>query len=233
MTVIRRWRRGFAPGLLCLAALLLASCRAGYRVEGEVRDAAGGGPVYDARVSYAGRSTRLFTQKSFSLRYDGRPQGLLRVSAPGYVAVELQPRLRRHRARVQISLQGREVPGWHGILAWATRRGNGLLVEIQLLDAQGVAIEHFPGLAWSAQARIWENVGSESKPVRGRLLYEGSPAVTSNPESKLRKLRAAIPVERIARSGTKLGVLEFVLQAQQRQFSWTRGDVPLVEGVEP
>lgn len=222
-----------ALAVIALAFLSLGGCRAGYRVEGEVRDAVGGGPVYDARVSYAGRSTRLFRQSGFSLRYDARPQGLLRVSAPGYEAVELQPRLRRHRTRLQISLQGREVPGWQGILAWVTRRSNDLLVEIQLLDAQGVAIEHFPRLAWSARARIWENVGSESRPVCGRLLYEGTPEVSPNPESKLRKLRAAIPLERVARAGTKLGVLEFRLQGEQVQFSWTRGDVPLAEGVEP
>jgi hypothetical protein len=218
---------------MALAFLALAGCRAGYRVEGEVRDAAGGGPVYDARLSYAGRSTRLFMQSSFALRYEAKPQGLLRVSAPGYETVELQPQFRRRRATVQVSLQGREVPGWQGILAWVSRQGRDLAVEIQLLDAQGVAIEHFPGLAWSARARIWENVGSESRPVRGSLLYEGSPEVIPNPESKLRKLRAAIPLERIARARTELGVLEFVLQAKQGQFSWTRGDVPLSEGVEP
>jgi hypothetical protein len=134
---------------------------------------------------------------------------------------------------VPVSLKGRQVPGWQGILVWVSRRGGELAVDIELLDTQGVAIEHFPGLAWNAQARIWENVGSSSKPVRGRLLYEGTPAVTPNPESRLEKLRASIPVERIARAKTELGVLEFVLQGEQGQFSWTRGDVPLAEGVEP
>jgi hypothetical protein len=218
---------------MALAFLALAGCRAGYRVEGEVRDAVGGGSVYDARVSYSGRSTRLFTQKNFILRYDARTQGLLRVSAPGYEMVELQPQLRHRRAWVQVSLKGREVPGWRGILVWVSRRGEELAVDIELLDAQGVAIGHFPGLAWNARARIWENVGSSFKPVRGRLLYEGTPVVSPNPENRLEKLRASIPVERIARASTELGVLEFVLQGEQGQFSWTRGDVPLAEGVEP
>jgi len=56
--------------------------------------------------------------------------------------------------------------------------------------------------------------------------------VRPNPESRLEKLQASLPLDSIARAGGSLGVLELTLAAGPQRYSWTRGDVPLREAPE-
>lgn len=215
-----------------LALIPLLALAAGCRqtlIEGDVYDAISRLPVYGAKVSYSGRSVMLFTVSRFKLRYHQKTQGLLIVTAPGYHSESRQPSLKGSPVRLDIPMRGKEIPGLSGILVWGEREMNRLRLDVRLLDAAGMAMEHFPYVELRGEARIFENLGSEASPVRGAVLFDGEPELYWDSSSKLEKLKGVIAYSRIAkpRAGISKGVLDFSLHTAQGRFSWTRADIPL------
>ncbi len=223
-----------ARPLLAAAAGLLLQCSlpGTYTLTGEIFDRSSGMPVYAARVRFDDRSTMLFTTRQFTLRSLSKGTGTLTVSAPGYATQSRRIRLSRRETRVAIGLEGKEVPGLAGVLVWGEKEGDSLRLDIRLLDTQGSVIERFPLLPFRARVKIWENLGSESAPLRGWLLYQGDLEPSFDPASRLDKLRCRIGMRELKtpRAGVQLGVLDVVLHTGQGDFPWTRGDLQVGQG---
>lgn len=232
-----RIARAFLPAAALAAALAAASCapRRPWLLTGEVTDAGSGTPVYGAEVRFGGRSTRLFLSRGYRLTLADRQPGLLTVGAPGYEEVRREVVPRGKETRVDIALRGKEVPGLAGILVWGDWEEGALRLEVRLVDGAGAGIEHFPALPFEARVRISENRGSADGPRRGAVLYEGRPALSFDPESRLEKLHCRIGAGELgpAAAGIATGMLDFVLRCpsaepgSQGEYGWSRGDLPL------
>lgn len=228
---------GAAAGVV--VALSLASCSGGLApgrvLSGTVTDAANGMSVNRARIVFDGRTTTLYTARDFRLTHLSGAGGILTVDAAGYEPFQKQVVLRGRETRVDIALQGREVPGLAGILAWCAWEPESLRIDIRLIDSAGVTLQHFPALRFSATARLFVNLGTDDRPRPGARLYEGPVSIVYDPSVPLDRLKGRIPRASIAAppAGAERGMLEISLVTPQGSYAWTRGDVPLSPGREP
>jgi hypothetical protein len=226
------------PFVLLFAGILvsLLGCDSpvagGYSMSGTVFDKANGMPVHGARVRFGGRSTILYTARDFSFTRIPRKEGMLVVEAPGYAPFRRPLTLKGRDTPVDVALEGREVPGLAGILVWAQWEADDLRIDTRLLDSSGTTLENFPCLAFRAEARLAVNLGTETAPRAGEILFEGPTSVTYDPAGGLDKLKSRIPRDavRAAPAGRASGMLTFVLITDQGRFVWQRGDVALRGG---
>lgn len=198
-------------------------------ISGQIFDTGNGMPVYGARVKFGNKSTTLYTSKEFRLTSLPRDSGILTVTAPGFYEEVRKLTLKRRKMEISVPLRGKEVPGLGGVLVWGEWEGDDLRLDIRLTTAEGRGIEHFPALAFGAEVRISENLGTPQAPVRGQLLFDGKPRLYLDLSSQLEKLKCKIPSSAIndPQSGVVLGVLDFVLHTEQGAFTWARGDIIL------
>jgi len=196
-------------------------------LSGEVFDAANGMPVYGARVTFGKRTTALYTSKEFRLTSLPKGKGILTVTASGFYEEVRKLTLRGRATEISVPLRGKEVPGLGGILVWSEWEGDDLRLDIRLTTAEGKGIEHFPALSFGAEARLSENLGTPQAPVRGKLLFDGSPRLYLDLSSKLEKLKCKIGLNEITkpRADVDLGVLDFTLHTNQGTLTWSRGDI--------
>lgn len=235
MKVLRRSSAGFITAAAA-ASIALASCSGAFApgrvLSGTVTDAANGMSVNKARIVFDGRTTTLYTTAEFRLSRLAGTGGILSVDADGYEPFQKQVALRGRETRIHVALQGREVPGLAGILAWCAWEPEALRIDIRLIDSAGVTLEHFPALPFTARARLSVNIGTNDRPRPGALLYEGPVSITYDPSARLDRLKGRIPRTAIsAPPGTaERGMLELALGTPQGSYTWTRGDVQLGAG---
>jgi hypothetical protein len=198
-------------------------------ISGQIFDAGNGMPVYGAKVKFDNKSTTLYLSKEFRLTSLPRGNGILTVTAPGFYEEVRKLTLKGRKMEISIPLRGKEVPGLGGILVWGEWEGDDLRLDLRLTTIEGKGIEYFPALAFGAEVRISENLGTPQAPVRGQLLFDGRPRLYLDLSSKLEKLKCKIRSSEIKapRPGVVLGVLDFVLHTNQRTFTWVRGDINL------
>lgn len=229
-----RWaKRSKTIVALAVISLLLPGCAVpsaqGYVLRGTVSDAANGMSVYKARIVFRGRTTTLFTTRSFTLSHLPRGEGVLKVEADGYAPFQKSVVLKGRETDVDVVLQGMDVPGLAGILVWCSWEAEALRIDIRLTDSAGLTLQYFPSLSFTAEALLAVNLGSESSPRQGTLLFKGAVPVSYDPLALLDRLKGRIPRGSIARppASASLGMLVFTLNTPQGSFHWTRGDVPL------
>lgn len=201
-------------------------------LSGQVFDAVSGMPIYGVRITYGNRSTTRYLSKEFKLTSLPKGQGTLKAKAPGYLEAVKKIHINGEKTTVSIALHGKEVPGLGGVLVWGTAEKDGLMLDIRLTTAEGIGIERFPSLSFRSTVMISENLGPPQAPIRGKVLYEGSPKIYFDYASKLEKLKCRIPWSEIReqRSGVNFWVLDFELRTQQGAFHWTRGDITARHG---
>lgn len=125
--------------------------------------------------------------------------------------------------------RGQRCPVLPGILVWCAWESDALRIDIRLTDSAGVTLQHFPSLPFTGNVRLAVNLGSESSPRPGAILFEGAVPVSYDSMAVLDRLKSRVPRVSIRRpqSPASRGVLEFTLNTPQGSFRWIRGDVPL------
>ena len=198
-------------------------------ISGQIFDVVNGMPVYGAKVKFGNKSTTLYLSKEFQLTSLPRGSGILTVTAPGFYEEARKLTLKGRKMEISVPLRGKEVPGLGGVLVWGEWEGDDLRLDIRLTTTDGRGIEYFPALAFGAEVRISENLGTPQAPVQGQLLFDGRPKLYLDLSSKLEKLKCKIRSGEIKepQSGVALGILDFVLHTEQGTFTWTRGDIVL------
>jgi len=222
--------------LIYSSILIFASCCVAFYtiqagsttvIAGDVFDAANGMPVFDATISVGNRTTKTFLLKKFRLTSIPAGKVQLTVSAPMYETARIELDISKKNISLDIPLRGEKIEGLTGVLVWAVILEEGLYLDIRLTNENGETMIHFPSMPLKADVRIYENIGTQESPKRGKTLYEGQPAILDEPSKGLKRLKCIIPLNEIAKSRLKemSAILDFTVLVQNDTLKFSRYDL--------
>ncbi|MBE0477699.1 carboxypeptidase regulatory-like domain-containing protein [Candidatus Aerophobetes bacterium] len=209
-------------------------------VEGRVVDKLSQGWVWGVQITVGGKTTSRYVSETYYLDEIKPGSYTLVAIAPNYYQFKKDVILKEGTNVVDISIEGREIPGLEGIEVFTSTIDEGIELEIVFLDSEWEIIKRYPCLPLRLEGTLFLDVG-RVRSEKGRKVFEGPIELFWDTDAALGNNKGIIPWEKIDIKREDedkekkviilkdYGILELILHTPQGDFKQTRMGVPLFQ----
>ena len=183
-------------------------------IYGSITDSLSGESVYGAQISVSDKITFCYLSTEYELTGISPEIYTLTAKAPGYSHFSERVTLKRGKNKLDIVLEGKEIPGLERIYAFSEFRQEGIELEIRFANQQNASILYYPCLNMGLWGVLYVRKGTYNNYSFGRKLYERSIELFWDAQADPWKYKGFIPWEDISslNAEEKTGIMEVVLE---------------------